>query len=82
MASILPRVFVTYTSHAMAPFARDMSYDGPSFAWDCKDVMGADYPSEILRVFQNNQTKRFGGYPPTRLEPMPGNAAVQAQARR
>ncbi|MDF2603049.1 MAG: putative type modification enzyme [Sphingomonas sp.] len=25
---------LTYTSHAMAPFARDLGYDGAPFAWD------------------------------------------------
>jgi hypothetical protein len=25
---------LTYTSHLMAPFARDLGYDGPPFAWD------------------------------------------------
>jgi len=32
---IVPRVLeLSYTSHAMAPFARDLGYDGPPFAWD------------------------------------------------
>lgn len=32
---IVPRVLeLTYTSHAMAPFARDLGYDGPPFPWD------------------------------------------------
>lgn len=25
---------LTYTSYSMAPFARDLGYDGPPFAWD------------------------------------------------
>lgn len=25
---------LTYTSHALAPFARDLGYGGPPFAWD------------------------------------------------
>ncbi|MDP2355081.1 MAG: N-6 DNA methylase [Beijerinckiaceae bacterium] len=25
---------LTYTSHSLAPFARDLGYDGPPFAWD------------------------------------------------
>jgi hypothetical protein len=25
---------LTYTSHSMAPFARDLGYDGPPFTWD------------------------------------------------
>ena len=32
---IVPRVLeLTYTSHSMAPFARDLGYDGPPFKWD------------------------------------------------
>ncbi|MCB1580360.1 MAG: N-6 DNA methylase [Alphaproteobacteria bacterium] len=32
---IVPRVLeLTYTSHAMEPFASDLGYDGPPFKWD------------------------------------------------
>jgi hypothetical protein len=32
---IIPRVLeLTYTSHSMAPFAKDLGCDGPPFAWD------------------------------------------------
>jgi hypothetical protein len=32
---IVPRVLeLSYNSHSMAPFARDLGYDGPPFAWD------------------------------------------------
>jgi hypothetical protein len=32
---IVPRVLeLTYTAHDMAPFARDLGYDGPPFIWD------------------------------------------------
>ena len=35
IAFIVPRVLeLSYTSFAMAPFARDLDYDGPPFAWD------------------------------------------------
>jgi hypothetical protein len=35
LAFIVSRVLeLTYTSHAMAPFARDLGYDGAPFAWD------------------------------------------------
>jgi hypothetical protein len=35
LAFIVPRVLeLTYTSHNMAPFARDLGYNGPPFAWD------------------------------------------------
>jgi hypothetical protein len=34
-AFIIPRILeLTYTSHSMAPLARDLGYDGPPFAWD------------------------------------------------
>ncbi|WP_114374490.1 Eco57I restriction-modification methylase domain-containing protein [Elioraea thermophila] len=35
LAFVLPRVLeLTYTSHALAPFARDLGHAGPPFAWD------------------------------------------------
>ncbi|WP_086619714.1 Eco57I restriction-modification methylase domain-containing protein [Erythrobacter tepidarius] len=35
LAFIVPRVLeLTYTSHSMAPFARDLGYEGPPFVWD------------------------------------------------
>jgi len=35
LAFIVPRVLeLTYTSHSMVSFARDLDYDGPPFAWD------------------------------------------------
>ena len=35
LAFLVPKVLeLTYTSHALAPFARDLGYDGPPFAWD------------------------------------------------
>ncbi|WGS23995.1 N-6 DNA methylase [Bradyrhizobium sp. ISRA463] len=35
LSFITPRVLeLTYTSHSMAPFARDLGYDGPPFNWD------------------------------------------------
>lgn len=35
LAFIVPRVLeLTYTSHSMAPFARDLGYEGEPFAWD------------------------------------------------
>src|SRR5262249_13951518 len=35
LSFIVPRVLeLTYTSYAMAPFARDLGHDGPPFAWD------------------------------------------------
>ena len=35
LAFIIPRVVeLTYTSHSLATFARDLGHDGPPFAWD------------------------------------------------
>lgn len=35
LAFITPRVLeLTYTSHSLAPFARDLGHDGPPFVWD------------------------------------------------
>lgn len=35
LAFIFPRVLeLTYTSHSMAPFARDLGFEGPPFTWD------------------------------------------------
>lgn len=35
LAFIAPRVLeLTYTSHSMSPFARDLGYDGEPFTWD------------------------------------------------
>lgn len=35
LAFIVPRVLeLTYTSHSMAPFARDLGHEGAPFAWD------------------------------------------------
>ncbi len=37
LAFLVPKVLeLIYTSHALAPFARDLGYDGPPFAWDEK----------------------------------------------
>lgn len=46
LAFIVPRVLeLTYTSHSMAPFARDLDYDGPPFAWD--EVRRAQLRAEL-----------------------------------
>ncbi|EFO29957.1 type II restriction enzyme, methylase subunit [Roseibium sp. TrichSKD4] len=35
LAFLTPKVLeLTYTSHSLAPFARDLGHDGPPFAWD------------------------------------------------
>ena len=43
---IVPRVLeLTYTSHAMAPFARDLGFTGPPFDWD--DARRAQLRAEL-----------------------------------
>lgn len=43
---IIPRVLeLTYTSHSMTPFARDLGYDGSPFAWD--EVRRAQLRAEL-----------------------------------
>jgi hypothetical protein len=43
---IVPRALeLTYTSHSMASFARDLGYEGPPFAWD--DVRRAILRAEL-----------------------------------
>src|SRR5690606_26269167 len=35
LAFVTPKVLeLTYTSHSLAPFARDLGHDGPPFPWD------------------------------------------------
>jgi len=35
LAFIVPKLLeLTFTSHCLAPFARDLGYDGPPFVWD------------------------------------------------
>jgi hypothetical protein len=35
LAFIVPRVLeLSYTNHSMAPFARDLGYEGPPFVWN------------------------------------------------
>jgi len=35
LSFVAPKVLeLTYTSHSLAPFARDLGHDGPPFAWD------------------------------------------------
>ena len=46
LACITPRVLeLTYTSHAMAPFARDLGFTGPPFGWD--DARRAQLRAEL-----------------------------------
>jgi hypothetical protein len=51
---IVPRVLeLTYTSHSLAPFARDLNYDGPPFAWDegRRALLRADLDAFYARAY-------------------------------
>jgi hypothetical protein len=51
---IVPRVLeLTYTSHSLAPFARDLGYDGPPFAWDedRRALLRADLDAFYARAY-------------------------------
>ncbi len=53
-AFVVPRVLeLTYTSHAMAPFARDLSYDGPPFTWneDRRALLRAELDAFYARAY-------------------------------
>ncbi|MES2434124.1 MAG: N-6 DNA methylase [Pseudomonadota bacterium] len=50
LAFLTPRVLeLTYTSHALAPFARDLGHTGPPFAWD--DARRASLRAELDAFF-------------------------------
>jgi hypothetical protein len=54
LAFITPKVLeLTYTSHALAPFARDLGHDGPPFAWDedRRAVLRADLDAFYARAY-------------------------------
>ncbi len=51
---IVPRVLeLVYTSHAMKPFAEDLGYDGPPFAWkeDRRAILRAELDARIARLY-------------------------------
>lgn len=51
---IVPRVLeLTYTSHAMKPFAEDLGYDGPPFPWDetRRQVLRAELDACVARRY-------------------------------
>jgi len=51
---IVPRVLeLTYTSHSLAPFARDLGYDGPPFVWveDRRAHLRADLDAFYARAY-------------------------------
>jgi len=54
LSFIAPRVLeLTYTSHAMVPFARDLGYDGPPFAWneDRRALLRAELDAFYARAY-------------------------------
>ena len=54
IAFIVPRVLeLNYTSWSMQPFARDLDYDGPPFAWDedRRAVLRAELDARIARLY-------------------------------
>ena len=51
---IVPRVLeLTYTSHRMAPFARDLGHDGPPFSWDPdrRALIQAELDAVMMHVY-------------------------------
>jgi hypothetical protein len=54
LAFIIPRVLeLTYTSHSLAPFARDLGHDGPPFVWneDRRADLRADLDAFYARAY-------------------------------
>lgn len=54
LAFITPRVLeLTYTSHSLTPFARDLGHDGPPFAWDedRRALLRADLDAFYARAY-------------------------------
>jgi N-6 DNA Methylase len=54
LAFIVPRVLeLMYTSHSMAPFARDLGYDGPPFGWveDRRGQLRAELDAWYARAY-------------------------------
>ena len=54
LAFLTPKVLeLTYTSHSLAPFARDLGHDGPPFAWDDdrRALLRADLDAFYARAY-------------------------------
>jgi len=54
LAFVTPRVLeLTFTSHAVTPFARDLGHDGPPFAWDedRRALLRADLDAFYARAY-------------------------------
>jgi hypothetical protein len=54
LSFVVPRVLeLTYTSHSLTPFARDLGYDGPPFRWDeeRRALLRADLDAFYARAY-------------------------------
>ncbi|EWY37266.1 type II restriction endonuclease [Skermanella stibiiresistens SB22] len=54
LSFVVPKVLeLTYTSHSLAPFARDLGYDGPPFRWDeeRRALLRADLDAFYARAY-------------------------------
>ncbi|WP_035694279.1 Eco57I restriction-modification methylase domain-containing protein [Azospirillum halopraeferens] len=54
LSFVIPKVLeLTYTSHSLAPFARDLGYDGPPFRWDeeRRALLRADLDAFYARAY-------------------------------
>ncbi|OCP37073.1 Eco57I restriction-modification methylase domain-containing protein [Ensifer sp. LC163] len=54
LAFVAPRALeLTYTSHGLTPFARDLGYDGPPFAWneDRRALLRAELDAFFARAY-------------------------------
>lgn len=69
---IVPRVLeLAYTSHSMKPFAEDLGYDGPPFAWEegRRAQLHADLNVKIAHRYGLNRNElNFILYPPDVME--------------
>ncbi len=58
LAYVSPKVLeLTYTSHSLTPFARDLGHDGPPFAWDedRRAVLRAELDAFYARAYSLNR---------------------------
>ena len=53
---------LTYTAHDMAPFARDLGYDGPPFVWDEEERRHLRARLDALYFHLYGLTREDAGY--------------------
>ena len=53
---------LTYTAHDMAPFARDLGYDGPPFIWDEEERRHLRARLDALYFHLYGLTREDAGY--------------------